>query len=168
MDRYTRFPTVIPIPDARAKTVVNTFLLHYVALYGCPEQIVTDNPYIATMESNDNLSRSKHSKTTNYRPQCNILVERLHRTLKSALKAHPNNLDWSNNLPVLVLLGLRSQVKEDIGYSSYELTYGQTMRIPGELVGPFKNIPVTTHNRFITSLRNFVKETSPSRCKILS
>ncbi|XP_064470115.1 uncharacterized protein LOC135384861 [Ornithodoros turicata] len=42
------------------------------------------------------------------------MVERFHRQLKAALKAHPNPTSWTEVLPV-VLLGLRSVFKPDLG-----------------------------------------------------
>ncbi|GFV33260.1 retrovirus-related Pol polyprotein from transposon opus [Trichonephila clavipes] len=49
---------------------------------------------------------AKVAHTTSYHPQCNEKVERLHRTLKGAIKAY-NNISWTESLPT-VLLGLIS------------------------------------------------------------
>ena len=58
-----------------------------------------------------------------------------HRTLKTALKAPFTGRNWVEELP-WVLLGLRTTPKEDLGYSSAELVYGEPLTIPGELVPP--------------------------------
>ncbi|BHF69348.1 hypothetical protein SprV_0301239200 [Sparganum proliferum] len=42
---------------------------------------------------------------------------------------------WNVNLP-LVLLGIRSSVKEDIQCTAAELVYGTPLRLPGEFVQP--------------------------------
>ena len=49
---------------------------------------------------------SHHHRTTAYHPSSNGMVERLHRHLKSALKAHQTE-DWVRILP-FVLLGIRT------------------------------------------------------------
>ena len=59
------------------------------------------------------------------------MVERCFRTLKAALRAHDNPTNWTVNLP-LVLLGLRSSVKEDIGVSSARMVHGTSLHLPGQ------------------------------------
>ena len=73
----------------------------------------------------------QHHRTTAYHPQANGIIERLHRQLKSVLKARLIGPAWMDELP-LVLLGLRSAPKEDLGCSPSELVYGTTIRLPGE------------------------------------
>ena len=63
------------------------------------------------------------------------MIERFHRQLKAALKSHHNPTDWSRSLP-LVLLGIRSSLKEDLGCTAAELVYGTTLRLPGGYFSP--------------------------------
>lgn len=76
------------------------------------------------------LVGSKRTRTTAYHPEANGMVERWHRSLKTAIKCHETD-DWVSILPI-VLLGLRTSVKEDIKASAAELVYGTTLKIPGE------------------------------------
>ena len=73
--------------------------------------------------------------TSAYHPQANGMIERFHRTLKTALKARLTGPNRVEELP-WVLLGLRTTLKEDLGYSSSELVYGEPLTISGELVPP--------------------------------
>ncbi|XP_063857333.1 uncharacterized protein LOC135098869, partial [Scylla paramamosain] len=59
-------------------------------------------------------------RTASYHPQANGTVERFHRQLKSSLAASATRADWSQALP-LVLLGIRTSLKEDLHHSSAEL-----------------------------------------------
>ena len=69
--------------------------------------------------------------TTQYHPPANGLVEKWHRHLKAALMCVcVNNTDWYFKLPT-VLLGLRTAVRLDTGFSPAEVLYGHTLRIPG-------------------------------------
>ncbi|GFU86072.1 retrovirus-related Pol polyprotein from transposon 412 [Trichonephila clavipes] len=83
IDRFTRWPEVIPTPDMTAETTARA-LMH---------------GWISRIHS------------TSYHPQANGIIERLHRHLKGALKAH-NHIQWTELLPI-VLLGMRSALKSD-------------------------------------------------------
>ena len=59
------------------------------------------------------------------------MVERFHRHLKTGLKARLTNGNWVDELPV-VLLGIRTTLKEDLSCSAAEMVYGTTLRLPGD------------------------------------
>ena len=80
---------------------------------------------------------AKAAHTTAYHPQANGIVEQLHRQLKASLKAKLNTSNWFNELP-LVLLGIGSALKEDIGCSAADMVYGQTLQLPGEFLFPLQ------------------------------
>ena len=79
------------------------------------------------------LLGTKRIRTTAYHPMADGLIEHLHRQLTAALKAHHNPACWTEILP-MVLLGIRTAVKEDIGCSMAELVYGTSLRLPGEFL----------------------------------
>ncbi|KAG8199928.1 hypothetical protein JTE90_015911 [Oedothorax gibbosus] len=86
------------------------------------------------------------------------MVERLHRTLKQALKCYNNNR-WTLTLP-LVLLGLRSAVKEDLQCTAAELVYGCTLRLPGEFLSP-SPVPVNDPCDFVQDLKSTMQSLEP-------
>jgi hypothetical protein len=97
------------------------------------------------------------SRTTAYHPAANGLVERFHRTLKSAIMCHDNQ-QWTEVLP-LVLLGIRTSFKEDLQASVAELVYGEPLRVPGE----FLTASTTTveHEHLIRQLRRCMEQLRP-------
>lgn len=136
VDRTSRWPEAYPLKDITAGTVASAFLREYIPRFGVPLQITTDQGTQFTSaifkELSDFLGINR-ILTTAYHPQSNGLVERFHRQLKAAILARGNSLNWSDELPI-VLLGIRSSFKEDIEASAAEMTYGQCLRLPGDLV----------------------------------
>ncbi len=71
------------------------------------------------------LLGSKHARTTAYHPQSNGMQ------LKAALKGQYNPSAWMDSLP-LVLLSIRTALKEDTHSTAAEMVYGTTICLPGE------------------------------------
>ena len=59
------------------------------------------------------------------------MVERLHRRLKDALRAHCSGLNWADHLP-WVLLGLRTAPREDTGLSPAQAVLGCNLALPAD------------------------------------
>lgn len=112
IDRFSRWPEVVPLTDITAATIAEAFVAHWIARFGVPDVIVTDQgrQFESTLfRELSNLLGIHKRRTTAYHPQCNGMVERFHRTLKSAIMA-VDPLHWSECLPT-ILLGLRTAIK---------------------------------------------------------
>ena len=97
--------------------------------------------------------------TTAYHDAANGMVERSYRTVKKALMCNDNPTAWYQNLG-LVLLGIHSMVKEDIGCSSSELTLGTTLRLPRKFFSDNdKTVSLTEYRRRLLA---FIKSLKPS------
>ncbi|KFD62480.1 hypothetical protein M514_25330 [Trichuris suis] len=133
IDRCTRWPEAMPIEDASAETIAFAFLQGWVSRFGVPRTITTDQGRQFESSLFNSLTQFlgiRRTRTTAYNPKANGLVERMHRQLKTAIICH-KKANWLQALP-LVLLGMRSVVKEDLGFSVAEMVYGQTICLPGE------------------------------------
>lgn len=153
IDRFTRWIEVIPLKGITAEEVCRSFFEGWVSRFGCPQKIHTDRGRQFISKVFNNIAKTigaQHQQSTAYHPQANGIVERLHRTLKTALISHENQ-QWTKTLP-MVLLGLRTVYKEDIQSSPAELVYGEVLRLPGDF---FKsNIdPNTPASEILTLLR---------------
>ncbi|KRY64563.1 Transposon Tf2-6 polyprotein, partial [Trichinella pseudospiralis] len=111
MDRFTRWPEVVPLTNASADTVCRAFLSTWVARFGIPSIVTTDQGrqfQSALLRELTTALGIKLAPASAYHPQTNGMVERFHRHLKTALAAHANHSHrWIDALP-LVLLGIRS------------------------------------------------------------
>lgn len=154
IDRFTNWMEVIPMENITAETVTNKFYKHWISRFGTPLQIITDQGRQFTSNIFSNLAQTcgiKLSRTTPYHPQCNGKIERLHRTLKAAIRAK-NNISWSEELPT-ILLGMRTAIRESQNYSIAEMLYGKTIRLPGEFIDT-KKIVNENEDDYIRKLRN--------------
>ncbi|CAB0007876.1 unnamed protein product [Nesidiocoris tenuis] len=87
----------------------------------------------------------------------NGMVERLHRQLKASIRCH-NTERWVDVLPI-VLLGLRSSLKEDLGCTPAELVYGSNLKLPGDF---FEDRPVSTlSHAFLDKLKSTMDTLKP-------
>ena len=100
----------------------------------------------------------RHIRTTPYHPAANGLVERLHRTLKTAIMCHEGT-SWTEALSI-VLLGIRTAYKEDLQSSAAELVHGEPLRIPGKLLVP--TAPKREPSIFIQELRRHMGQLRPT------
>ena len=134
--RITRHFEAIPLRDITAKACADNFMLHWVARFGAPNTITTDRGRQFTSTLWLELAEFLGAKllhTTSYHPSSNGMIERVHRTLKTALRTQENPTRWYSNLG-FVLLGIRASVKQDLGFSTSEITIGKPLRIPGQLL----------------------------------
>ncbi|BHF81697.1 hypothetical protein SprV_0802483000 [Sparganum proliferum] len=163
VDRFTRWPEAIPLPDVAAPTVVKAFLNRWVAIFGAPSIITTDRG--AQFESH--LFQSLLSflgctriRTTAYHQAANGMVERFHRQLKASLRAADDPENWTDHLPP-VLLGIRSSLKLDLDCSAAELVFGATVRLPGQMISPTPRVAVEDPTNLLHRLRQFLRTLSP-------
>ena len=138
IDRATHWLEAVPLPDQTAETTAKALYENWITRYGCPERITSDQG--ANFESNlfrqlTQVLGIKKLRTTSFHPIANGILERAHRTLKAAIMARQNSVNWIDEMPT-VLLGMRAAVRQDTGTSAAELTFGRTLRLPGEFIAP--------------------------------
>lgn len=160
IDRFSRWPEAIPMVDITADNVARAFYSEWIARYGVPSSITTDQGRqfeSQLLRELNNLLGIKRIRTTAYHPQANGIVERWHRQLKASIKCHQTE-KWSEILPT-VLLGLRTCYKEDLKCSVAELLYGTALQVPGEF---FTNSPTDSNpSEFVTQLKNNMRKLRP-------
>jgi len=133
LDMFSRYAVAVPIPDKSAKTVATSILKCWIAVFGTPLSIRTDqgsefkNSTIVSMMSNLNV---KIKMNTPYNHQSNP-IERFHRTLWSLLKASKINgeNDWEKGLST-VILAYNATQHSSTNHSPARLFLGRELNLP--------------------------------------
>ncbi|QQP39551.1 Putative tick transposon, partial [Caligus rogercresseyi] len=142
MDRHTRWPEVIPMPNITSITVARSFLEGWISRFGIPDILVSDRGTQFTSSLWMCVCKTlgiTNKTTTSYHPESNGLIERFHRSLKTGLVARmlEEKENWMSALPI-VLWGLRNSVPMDPGAnnSPFQLLTGR----PGSLASSFFDV----------------------------
>ena len=82
-DHLTRWSEAYPIPDQEARTIAEVFVTRFIARFGVPRMVHTDqgrNFTSSLFTKMCNLLGAKKTQTTAFRPQSNGVTERLNRS----------------------------------------------------------------------------------------
>ncbi|KAF2356832.1 Integrase catalytic core [Trinorchestia longiramus] len=159
IDRFTCWVEAVPISDITAETVARTFVHSWIARFGVPLRITHDRgaQFASKLWADvSSLLGCVNFSTTAFHPQSNGLIERVHHDLKTALKCLNSRTDWVDHLP-MVLLSLRNLYKQDKKATTSEMLYGQSLRLPGDIVNPDVSTSFSLQNQNSYSDR-------PKRC----
>lgn len=130
VDRFSRYPTAIPLRAATTKAILAAFVDKWVAHFGLPMIVTTDqgSAFMSGLFRNFLQDHGiKWQPTTAYHPQANGLVERFHRRLKEAVTAMGGS--WAEKLP-WALLAIRNANGPDIPFSPAQALFGINTRLP--------------------------------------
>lgn len=125
------------MPDSTAECTASHFLSGWVAQYRAPVTIITgQSPRFESRAWGELLTFlcTTCQRTTAYHPQSNSMVECFHRRLKEALRALPHPTNWTDALPIILLI-LRA-TEENLHYTPAELVYSyeEDLRLPCQFI----------------------------------
>lgn len=97
IDRYSRWPEVIPLKSTTAQECTNALMLHWVSRFGVQRHLTSDQGLQFTSSFWSFLAATlgvKHHHTSAYHMQSNGAVERFHCGLKASLPARLSSPSW--------------------------------------------------------------------------
>jgi len=160
IDRFTHWPEATPITDITAETIAWAFIHTWISRFGIPSTVTTDRGgqfKSALWNQLMQLLGYSASTTISYHPAANKLIERFHCQLKASLKAHPNPTHWTDSLP-FVLLGVRTQLKNDLHCTAAELVYGITLHLPEEFFNESNAETIPDPVCYVTRLKSMMRD----------
>jgi hypothetical protein len=134
VDHFSKYAEIYPIPDQSAVTCAKVYALQIITRHGSGSKLITDQG-AAFMSSFFNetcqIMGDHKSHTSSYHPMSNGHVERMHRTLHTALSHYVNqsHTDWDLKVP-LFLMAYHSTPHSTTGYSPFYLLHGREMVTP--------------------------------------
>lgn len=147
VDRFSKWMEAIPLRNATSEAVAKEFWNNWVTRYGCPARITTDQGRQFEAQLFAKLSQitgTTRVRTPAYHPQANGLIERLHGTIKAAIRCHPEN-SWPQTFPA-ILLGFRAAVHEETLCSAADLVFGSPLQLPAMFSSPGTTRQVLTNS----------------------
>ena len=127
---------VYPVPDQKALQIAQLLAEKIVPFIGVPEALLSDrgtNLLSHLVLDVCQLLGVKKLNTTSYHSQCDGMVERFNRTLKTMLRKHASKFggQWDNYLPG-VLWAYWNTPHESTGEKPSFLLFGMDCRSPTE------------------------------------
>ena len=157
VDAFTRYVALNPVPHCNAYFGYTTLFEHWIAKFGLPEILVTDNgtefinKEIITL---CHLSKIKHKTRTSQSPWTNRLVEGMNRSLQEYLRCIINRNDtryteWSTDVKLLPS-SYNPQITTTLGLLPYEMVFNQKPQKPMMFTANSSKI----HKAIVNRLKN--------------
>ena len=156
MDLFSKWTEILPVPDATAETCAKVILNEFIARFGCPLAIHSDQGRNYESELFQELCKIleiRKTRTSPRHPQGNGSVERFNQTLialiRSYLKGKQNK--WDENLGSLAG-AYRASVHSSTGFTPNRVMLGREVRMPLDLFFPSgKTLQLENYGEFVTN-----------------
>lgn len=103
MDRFSRFVRLVALKTAMSHDIAKAFYTNWVCTFGVPEALISDNgPQLEcpAFHTVCQMFGVEKRRTTEYHPQTNGVLERMHAVMKYIIKAKIGQYDdWVAALP---------------------------------------------------------------------
>ena len=140
MDYWTKWVEAYPIPNHTAATVASTLVCQFIARFGIPQQIHSDQGRefeSVLFQEMCALLQVDKTRTTPWRPCSNGLVENFNRTLGTLLRqmTSRHQQDWDERIE-LATMAYRSTTHDSTGQTPNRMMLGRELPMPSHLLVP--------------------------------
>ena len=137
VDFFSKWTEAFPLKDLSAASVATVFVDQFVARFGCPERVHSDQGGCFVSELLELTCKRlgiERSTISSAHPSGNGIVERANRTVLAMLAKFLDDGShnrWDEHIPLL-MLAYRAQASKSTGFSPYKLVLGREPRLPAE------------------------------------
>ncbi|KAA8497500.1 Transposon Ty3-I Gag-Pol polyprotein [Porphyridium purpureum] len=163
-DLFSRFTVAVPVADETARSVADGLLSAWVAPFGPPEALLSDNGPAFRSELLARISQLLGIGkvfTLEHNPKANGVVERYNRTLcgllAGAMADHDADVGWDVFLPLAVHAYNASWHASLGGLSPYEVMFGRPANDFSQAIVPEEQAPEQEFVAFADQLRGRIK-----------
>lgn len=169
IDCFTRYVFARSLPDKSADGYVE-FLLDYVAVFGAPNRVLTDNALNFNSKRTKEVEKAlgiSHIFATPTHSQGNAVAERALQSLQEKInlvlkqKELPET-SWDTVLP-LAVFALNTSKHKSIGYSPYELRFGVEHRLISSVCETKPRSSIDAHVRNLNQQLDHVRTIAGSK-----
>ncbi len=138
VDQFTKWFECVAIPDQSAEVMAKAFVDQYIARFGPPLEIHTDQGGCFTgdlFQACCSLLDVAKTRTTPYRPRSNGQVERYNRVLLPMIRSYlrGGQSGWDEHLQLLAM-AIRATVNRSTGFTANMLMLGEEVRTPIDIM----------------------------------
>jgi hypothetical protein len=147
MEYLTKWVVTAALPTFDTNSIANVLLYSIILVHGNVSKFLTDNGTNFIGEAMQLICKRlgiKKIQTSVEHPQTDGLVERMNRTIKSALAIYceKNPQDWDRYLP-FVTFAINTSKQASTGYTPFEAMYGRQVKLP--TLQELPNVEIKTH-----------------------
>ena len=134
LDCFTKFAWAFPLSKITSESIADKLITNVFSVFGLPLQIQSDagSQLIAkSVQELHHMLGIKQKWSLPWQPRCNGIVERLHRTLETAMAhwASQKPRSWDNYLSLCVW-SYNVQASNSTGIAPFKLMFGANSRLP--------------------------------------
>ena len=161
VDHFSKYAEAYCVPNHTADVVASEFMNGWVARFGTPMQLLSDQG--AEFESNLFQQLCKYMdidklRTSPYKPSTNAIVERFHRSLNGIMSKimHEHERTWDDFVP-FALSAYRNSVHESTNYTPNHIIFGHEVNNPIDIVlGQMRDREADENEESFNSMNDYV------------
>ena len=149
VDQFSKWIECYPLPDQKAETVAEPIVREFIARFGCPLQLHSDqgrNFMSDLFSSLCSMLEITKTRTSPYHPSGNGQVERYNKVILQMIRCYSEKKkDWDKDLSLLTG-ALRATVSRQTGFTPNMIILGQEVVRPVEVMMGMAQLRKLSHS----------------------